>query len=232
MFCSQNADSSESTIFLLVGFVVLVGIIGLALTRAGRSVRVSRTLLRLDDTTAELGVRVAILLLIVSVALAGELGLETILGAFVAGALLRVVDPERHLVHERFRIRVEAIGDGFLIPVFFVTSGLHFDAKSLFAEPAHVGLVPLFLVGIFVSRAIPALLYRPLLTPRRVKAAALLQATSLTSPVVSARLGVEIGVFDSPTAAALVAAGLISVLIFSPVALTLLAREQPGSADN
>jgi len=231
MFFSQNADSMGSTLFLLVGFVALVAIMGLALSRAGRSMRVSNTLLRLDDTTAELGVRVAILLLIVFVALAGELGLETILGAFVAGALLRVVDPERHLVHDRFRIRIEAIGYGFLIPVFFVTSGLRFDAVSLFAKPAHLGLVVLFLVGIFVSRALPAFLYRPLTSPRRVKAAALLQATSLTFPVVSARLGLELGVFDSPTAAALVAAGLISVLVFPPIALTLLAREQPGPDD-
>jgi Kef-type K+ transport system membrane component KefB len=232
MFFSQHSESSsESTIFLLVAFAVLVGVVGFALTRAGRSLRVSKTLLRLDDTTAELGVRVAVLLLIVFVALAGELGLETILGAFVAGALLRVVDPERHLVHERFRIRVEAIGYGFLIPVFFVTSGLRFDAKSLFAEPAHLGLVPLFLVGIFVSRALPAILYRPLLPRRRVQAAALLQATSLTFPVVSAHLGVELGVFDEPTAAALVAAGLVSVLLFPPVALMLLARDACGSEE-
>ena len=121
--------------FLLVGFVVLVAIMGLALSRAGRSLRVSKTLLRLDDTTAQLGVRVAILLLVVFVALAGELGLETILGAFLAGALLRLVDPERHMIHERFRIRIEAIGYGFLVPVFFVTSGLQFNAASLFRNP-------------------------------------------------------------------------------------------------
>jgi Kef-type K+ transport system membrane component KefB len=225
LFFSQNAGSTGSTLFLLAGFVLLVAIMGIALSRVGRSIRVSNTLMRLDDTTAQLGVRVAILVLIVFVALAGELGLETILGAFVAGALLRLVDPERHLVHERFRIRIEAIGYGFLIPVFFVTSGIQFDAASIFREPEHLGLVPLFLAGIFVARALPALLYRPLTTTRRVQAAALLQATSLTFPVIAARLGVELKIFDSPTAAALVAAGLISVLLFPPVALTLLSRD-------
>lgn len=224
MFFSQNASSTESTVFLLVGFVVLVAIVGAALSRAGRSIRVSSTLLKLDDTTAQLGIRVAVLLLIVFVALAGELGLETILGAFVAGALLRVVDPDRHLIHDHFRMRIEAIGYGFLIPVFFVTSGLRFDAKELFARPEHLALVPLFLAGILVARAAPAILYRPLMDSRRVKAAALLQATSLTFPVVAASLGTELRVFDAPTAAALVAAGVLSVILFPPLALSFLAR--------
>ena len=89
------------------------------------------TLRALEDTSAQLGVRIAILLLVGFVALAGELGIETILGAFIAGALLRVVDPEAHVTHVEFRRKVEAIGYGFLIPMFFVSSGARFDVDAL-----------------------------------------------------------------------------------------------------
>jgi NhaP-type Na+/H+ or K+/H+ antiporter len=96
---SSGSSGSGSKAVLLVGFAVLVVLIGLAMVEAGRSLRVSSTLRALEDTSAQLGVRIAILLLVGFVALAGELGIETILGAFIAGALLRVVDPEAHLTH-------------------------------------------------------------------------------------------------------------------------------------
>jgi Kef-type K+ transport system membrane component KefB len=223
LFFSQNASSTESTVFLLVAFAVLVAVIGLALSRAGRSIRVSGTLLRLEETTAQFGVRVAIALLAVFFVLSAELGLETILGAFVAGALLRVVDRDQHLVHERFRAKVEAIGYGFLVPVFFVATGLQFDADALFAEPEHILLVPAFLVALLVVRGAPALLYRPLVGfTRRVAAAGLLQATSLTFIVVAAHLGRQLDVFDAATSAALITAGLVSVVVYPPLALALL----------
>jgi Kef-type K+ transport system membrane component KefB len=164
-------------------------------------------------------------LLAVFLVLSAELGLETILGAFVAGALLRVVDPDRHLVHDRFRSKVEAIGYGFLVPVFFVSSGMRFDADALFRAPKHWVLVPIFLVALLVARGLPAFLYRPLITTRQAVATGLLQATSLTFLVVAAHLGRELDVFDAATAAALVVAGLLSVVIYPPIALRLLGRE-------
>jgi Kef-type K+ transport system membrane component KefB len=224
LFFSQEASSTEATAFLLAAFALLVVAIGLALSRAGRSIRMSGTLLRLEETTAQLGVRVAVVLLAMFFVLAADLGLETILGAFVAGALLRVVDRDEHLIHERFRAKIEAIGYGFLVPVFFVSSGLKFDADALFAEPEHLALVPAFLLALLVVRGVPALLYRPIVGTRRAVAAGLLQATSLTFLVVAAHLGRELDVFDAATGSALLAAGLLSVVLFPPVALALLSR--------
>lgn len=224
VFFSQEASSTESTIFLLAAFGVLAVVIGLALSRAGRSIRVSGTLLRLEETTAQLGVRFAVMLLAVFFVLATDLGLEAILGAFVAGALLRVVDADERLIHERFRAKVEAIGYGFLVPVFFVSSGLRFDADALFAEPEHLLLAGALLVGLLVARGVPALLYRPLVGTRRAVSAGLLQATSLTFLVVAAHLGRELEVFDAAAASALLAAGLLSVVLFPPLALALLSR--------
>ncbi len=225
LFFSRDSSGAASTVFLLVMFVVLVSIVGLGLSRAGQSIRVSKTLLRMEETTAQLGVRIAILLLAVFLVLSAELGLETILGAFVAGALLRVVDPDRHLVHDRFRSKVEAIGYGFLVPMFFVSSGMRFDADALFRAPKHWVLVPIFLVALLVARGLPAFLYRPLITTRQATATGFLQATSLTFLVVAAHLGRELDVFDAATAAALVVAGLLSVVIYPPIALRLLGKQ-------
>jgi Kef-type K+ transport system membrane component KefB len=230
LFFSQNSSSTESTVFLLAVFAVLAVVLGLALSRAGRSIRVSGTLLKLEDTTAQIGVRVAIVLLAIFAALAGELGLETILGAFVAGALLRIVDRDQKVVHEQFRAKIEAIGYGFLIPVFFVASGLRFDADALFQDTRHVLLVPMFLAAIFVVRALPALIYRPLMGARYAAVAGLLQATTLTFPVVAAHLGVQLEIFDTATSAALIGAALLSVIIFPPIALRLLAKAGQSGA--
>jgi Kef-type K+ transport system membrane component KefB len=105
-----------------------------------------------------------------------------------------------------------------------VTSGLRFDADALFGQPEHIALVPVFLAALLAVRGLPALLYRPLIGTRNAIAAGLLQATSLTFVVVAARLGTELDVFDDATAAALVTAGLLSVVLYPPVALALLSR--------
>jgi Kef-type K+ transport system membrane component KefB len=226
LFFSTESSSTGSTVFLLCTFGVLAALIGIGLTRAGRSLRVSATLLRLEETTAQLGVRIAIVLLAVFFVLAADLGLETILGAFVAGVLLRTVDRDERLVHERFRSKVEAIGYGFLVPVFFVSTGMKFDADALFAEPEHLLLLDAFLVALLVVRGLPAILYRPIVGTRGAVAAGLLQATSLTFLVVAAHLGRELDVLDAAGAAALLGAGLLSVVIFPPIALALLSRRR------
>jgi Kef-type K+ transport system membrane component KefB len=222
LFFSRSSSGIGSTVFLLATFALLAMAIGLALSRAGQSMRVSNTLMKLDDTTAELGIRVAVALLAVFFVLSTTLGLEAILGAFVAGALLRIVDPDRHLIHDRFRGKVEAIGYGFLVPVFFVSSGLSFDASALFESPAHLLLVPAFLFALLLVRGVPAVLYRPLVGKRKALSAGLLQATSLTFLVIAAHLGRQLDVFDAATAAALLTAGLLSVVIYPPLALALL----------
>jgi Kef-type K+ transport system membrane component KefB len=184
--------------------------------------RISAVLLRLYDTTAQIRIRGAVLLLIAFVAIAGRFGLETILGAFLAGVVLGMVDRDAMMTHPHFRTKIEGIGYGFLIPVFFVSSGLTFDLNALFSSPTTILRAPIFLLALLAVRGIPALLYRPVVGNRRTVAAALLQATSLPFVVVAARIGVSLDLISGANAAALVAAGLLSVLIFPIVALGLL----------
>jgi Kef-type K+ transport system membrane component KefB len=180
-------------------------------------------LTRLQDTTAQIRVRFAVVVFTAFTALAGVLGLETILGAFVAGAMLRLIDRDADMAHPLTTVKLEALGFGFLIPVFFVASGLRFDLRALLANPSTIALVPLFLGAQLLVRGLPALAYARLMDRRGVLAAALFQATSLSFPIAATLIGLDLRLIDRATASALVAAGMISTLLFPPLALTLLA---------
>lgn len=228
LFFSQNGTGPGAELFLLVLFALLVLLLALALLRAGRWVAVSRTVLRLENTSAQLSIRLAMVLLLVFVAFSGRIGVETVLGAFVAGALLRVVDPQARLTHEVFMGKVQAIGYGFLVPAFFVATGVGFDLDALTDEPDSMVLVPAFLVGLLVVRGLPALVYRREMGLRRAMAAGLLQATSLSFLIVAATVGKQLETIDAATSAAVVGGGLLSVVLFPPLALGLLGR-RPGA---
>jgi Kef-type K+ transport system membrane component KefB len=227
---SRDSTDTGTKVVLLVGFVLAVALIVFALSRHRRSMPIGRVLTRLQDTTAQIRVRGSMLLLLILVVLAGQFGLETILGAFIAGAIVSVLDRDGARTHPQFRLKLEAIGYGFLIPVFFVTSGLRFDLNALLDHPSTLLRVPVFLVALLVVRGIPAFVYRPLVGSKGAVAAGLLQATSLPFIVAAMDIGVSIGAVTPATAAAFIAAGLLSALVFPIVALGLLRRAEPSDA--
>jgi Kef-type K+ transport system membrane component KefB len=215
------AGNAGSTAVLLIGAVLVAVAVAVGTMRVGRSVRLGGVLVRLQDTTAEIRVRLTVLLLVAFVALAAEFGLEMILGAFLAGAVVAAVDRDT-ASHPHLRTKLEAIGYGFLIPVFFISSGVRLDLAGLVADPAALLRVPLFLAALLLARGVPALLYRRRLGGRTTAAAALLQATSLPFVVAATQIGVATGELSPVTATALVGAGLLSVLAFPATALALL----------
>jgi Kef-type K+ transport system membrane component KefB len=114
-------------------------------------------------------------------------GFEAILGAFIAGAILRLADPDAGHNHPLFHPKLDAIGYGFLIPVFFVTSGLIFNLPVLFSSASTLLRVPLFLLALLIVRGLPAVLYRPALPSiRDVVAAGLFSV--IIFPVISVQL--------------------------------------------
>jgi Kef-type K+ transport system membrane component KefB len=232
---SRDASSTSTRVLLLLAFVAAVAVVVFAIVRAGRSMRLSAALVGLQDATAQIRVRAALVLLIGLVVLAQHAGLETILAAFVAGAVVGQIDRDAMRTHPQFRMKLDAIGYGFLVPVFFVTSGLRFDVRALVDHPSVLARVPLFLAALLLARAVPALAYRGLVTGREVVAAGLLQATSLPFIVTASMIGVEIRALTAADATALVAAGLASALLFPAIAQHLLgARSAPrlvGVAD-
>jgi Kef-type K+ transport system membrane component KefB len=226
LFFSRESSGIGAQLILLGGFAIAAAVAVTALFGVERTMVLTRVFLRLQDTTAQIRVRGAFLLLVAFVALAEGLGLEVILGAFLAGAVLTLIDRDRAMTHPEFRTKLEAAGFGIFIPVFFVSSGIQFDLGALFASGSTVARVPLFLAAILIVRGLPALVYRTALTRLETGVAALLQATTLPFIVASAMIGMELGVIDDATGAALIAAGLLSVLAFPLLALTLLRRAE------
>jgi len=229
LFFSSSGGSTGAKVVVLGAFAGLVAVTGLVVSGAARSMRLGQVLVRLQDTTAEIRVRSAVLLLVAFTVLAERFGLESILGAFLAGAIVGLVDRDSSS-HPNFRTKLEAIGYGFLVPVFFVSSGIRLNLTGLLHSPSALVRVPLFLLALLVVRGLPALLSLRSNGTRPTLALGLLQATSLPFIVTATQIGVVLGKITSVTAAALVCAGLLSVLIFPLLALTMLRRSEPAPA--
>src|SRR4029453_18202654 len=174
-----------------------------------RSTRLGDVLRHLQDTTAQIRIRAAFVLLVGLVALDTELGLEVILGAFIAGAIISLVDRDRAMTPPDFRRKLEAAGFGIFIPVFFVTTGVRYDLDALTANTSTLLHVPIFLAALVAVRGLPALLYRPVIPRERVPVAVLMQATSLPFIVAATAVGLALHVVSPANAAALIAAGLL-----------------------
>jgi len=225
LFFSEDSTSVGATLLLISGFVVLAIAIAVALAEAERWGRLTSALGRLQDTSSQIRVRGALLLLLGFAVLAQLFGLEVILGAFIAGAALRLLDRDRTMTHPRFHQKLEAVGFGVFIPFFFITSGVQLDLGALLSGgAASFAPVPVFLLALMLARGLPAILYRPVVGTRGSIAAALLQATSLPFIVAATAIGMELGMLSPATGAALVVAGLLSVLLFPLSALTLLRK--------
>ncbi|MGW1545195.1 cation:proton antiporter [Streptomyces sp. NPDC002309] len=227
LFFSEHASSTGSRVLLLVCLACLTALVVVTSKRAGRSLWLSRTLVSLADTSAQIRVRLTMVLIVGLSAVAMHLGFEAVLGAFVAGAVLRLVAPDADRKHPLFHVKLQGIGYGFLVPVFFVTSGVQFDLGALFADAGTVLRVPMFLAALLLVRGLPALIYRRAgLSRTEVMASGLLQATSLPVIVVAMTIGLKLDAIQPADAAALVAAGLLSVIVFPLMALPLLNRSR------
>jgi Kef-type K+ transport system membrane component KefB len=218
---SRDARSPFVTATLLIGFVLTIGVAGFAISRAERFSSLSALLRRLQDTTAQIRVRGAVLLLLTFTALAERFGIELLLASFMAGSVVSLIDRDGEMTHPQFHSKLQAVGYGFLIPVFFVASGLQFDLRSLLANPAGLIKIPLFVAAPLFVRALSAVLYVRSFGRRQAAVAGLLQATSLPFIVAATQIGLTLHLIQRSTAAALVAAGLLSVVVFPGLAMVL-----------
>jgi Kef-type K+ transport system membrane component KefB len=223
---SRDAVDVGTRVVLLGGFMLTVAVLVFALSRHRMSMPLSKVLVRLQDTSAQIRVRGAMFLLLLLVLAAQEFGLGAILGAFVAGAVVSVLDRDGVRTHPLFKVKLDAIGYGFLIPVFMVAAGLSFDVQALVDEPSELVKVPLFLFALLLVRGVPAFVFRPVLGTRCSVAAGLLLATSLPFIVAATQIGQSLGVITRGTAAAFVTAGLLSALLFPTTAAALLRRDE------
>jgi Kef-type K+ transport system membrane component KefB len=172
------------------------------------------------ESSSQLAVRIVVVLVFGLLALAGELGLDILLGGFVAGMITRVALKGQEL--QVFDSKLTAVGFGFLVPFFFVTSGMNFDLDALVESSGALLKLPLFLALFLVVRGAPAvLLYRGVLQARERAALAVFSATELPLVVAITTLATEGGHMRTSTAAALVGAAILSTLIFPFVGMAL-----------
>ena len=160
--------------------------------------------------------------------IAAVFGFEVILGTFLAGILFGALirGSERESL---YGTRLDAIGFGFFVPIFFIVSGMRLDIRAALT-PAGLLAVLGFLAVLVVARALPAVLFRRDLDRRGVLASGLMLATNVSFVVVAADLGVEAGLLPSSVASSLVLAGLVSAVLFPALSQSLLARESTGGA--
>ena len=220
---SASSTTQAARLSSLAALLALLAVIGLALGRVRNLGALDRLLDRLEDRSAQLRVRAALTLALAFAWLAARFGFASILGAFAAGLLVRTIDLTNRAPHPQFQIKLEGIGFGFLVPVFFITTGAQFDARALVSDPAALAEVPLFLLALLVVRGLPALAYARLIGKRPGRRAGLMQATTLTFVIVATQIGLASGQVSQATGAALLAAGLLSATIFPAAAVKLLA---------
>ena len=171
------------------------------------------------NATSQLPIRLSVFLLGALVVLADTMGLDLLLGAFAAGSLVGLVSKGSSA--EVFRHKLDALGFGFFIPIFFITSGAQVDLHALTSSAGTLVRVPLFLVLLLVVRGLPVVLYRKVLTKRQSLMLAFYSATGLPLIVVITDIGKATGLMQPENAAALVGAGVISVLLYPLLALML-----------
>jgi Kef-type K+ transport system membrane component KefB len=220
---STDSDVGKQ-IFLLVVFTVLAVLAALLSMRAvGRGWDFIE---REMETSGQVPVRLTVLLLFGLVVVAADLGLDIILGAFAAGAILRLLLAGHEVA--RFESKLDAVGFGLLIPFFFITSGMALDLAGLADSTRALLELPIFLALFLLVRGLPALLlYRAALDAAERRALALLSATQLPLVVAITAIGVDTGHMRSSTAAALVGAGVLSVLIYPSLGLNAARGRAP-----
>ncbi len=207
--------------FLLLALFVAVAVIAALLATQVHPPRVIALLRKHLNSTAQLPVRISVLLVILLVFLAEKLSLDVLLGAFAAGVVVRLFIQGED--SQPITNKLEAIGFGFLIPIFFIDSGIKFDLHALVHMPKVLLLVPVFTVIFLFTRGLPTwAFFRGVVTKVEARTLAVFSATGLPLIVVITTLGVSEHRMKPQNAAALVAAGMLSVLIYPLVGLRWL----------
>jgi Kef-type K+ transport system membrane component KefB len=207
--------------------VVIAGFLLVAIVTARLVLRVqtpwfAQMLRRHFHKTSQLPVRLALLLVAVLSVIAAEMGLEVLIGAFAAGMIIGMVTRGDEV--EPFLHKLDGVGFGFLIPIFFVVAGVRFDLMALLGNSTSLLCVPLFLALFLLARGLPVLLYRGQLAGRDQLALSFYSATALPVVVAITEVGVHTKQMTPQIAAALVGAGMISLLVYPQLAMALRSR--------
>ena len=218
--------------FVALASVALVGALALTLTfvpRLARSAAMQRIVTEGQDSTGQITLRWSMVLLFALLAVASRFGLDVVLGAVLAGMVLRGWTQHLNMDTASLEHKFDAVGYGLFIPIFFISSGMSFDLKSISEDPLRLLI---FFVLLIVVRGLPSLLvYRRALAPVQRLEMTFITATSLPLLIALAAIGEQDGVMLPSTAASLIGAGVLSVLVFPLIAVGLHRRAALTPAD-
>jgi Kef-type K+ transport system membrane component KefB len=224
-----TSHNASATILLLVVFTVVAVAAALLAVRV-RPPRLVALLGRHLHSSSQLPVRISVTLVVFLVYLATKLSLDVLLGAFAAGVIVRLFIRGENT--EQITSKLEAIGFGFLIPIFFIETGVNLDLHALVHRPKVLLLVPLFALLFLFTRGLPTLVvFRRVLDKAQLRALSILSSTALPLVVVITTIGVSEHKMKPQNASALVAAGMLSVLVFPILGLRPLRANTGARAD-
>jgi len=213
--------------------ILLLGVVFVALTRLGRLLErwnIQERISRLVDESTQIAVRLALALLVAWEVLAESLGLEIILGAFLAGALISLLSPKGD---EILREKLDAMGYGFFIPIFFIYVGIGFDLQALLTSRTALGLVPLLIVLAYFVKMVPSLLYRLRFSWRETFSAGALLSSRLSLIIAASAIALELELVTSATNSAIILLAIVtctlSPFLFNRIAPQPEDRERHGT---
>ena len=218
--------------FAALASVALVAVLALGLSfvpRVTRYRRLRSIISEGQDSTGQTTLRWTTVLLFLLLTIASRFGLDVVLGALMAGIVLRGWTRQMNMDTTGLESKFDAVGYGIFIPIFFVASGMTLDLKAISHDPLRVVL---FFVLLLVVRGLPSLLiYLRVLSLRQRAQMTFITATTMPLLIALAEIGKRDGIMLPATSAALVGAGVLSVLVYPPIAVALSRGGQAAGAE-
>ena len=214
VYASLNGKSSKSVWWLLAIFVAAIFLLM-------RFRKPYQFFARIDKATTQLDIRLAFFLIITLVTIAESVGAENILGAFLAGIVMKLLRPR-----EETQDKLTSLGYGFFIPIFFIMTGVKINLRTLLSDPKALALIPILLIGFFFAKALLALVLRLRFKPRNTVAGTFLVSTTITLVVPALTIGRNLGILTATQSGAFTLAAIITC-IFSPILFNRFYQEEP-----
>lgn len=174
----------------------------------------------LKQGTAQIGTRGVFALILFFVALSESIGVESILGAFLAGVVVSLLSPDRTFIHQ-----LDSFGYGFLIPIFFVMVGVEFDFASLLSNPRILALIPIILILIFFTRMIPSLLLKKWFSWQETIGSGVILTSTLSLAIVAATVSLQMNIITEGMSSAIILVSILTCFI-APIIYTKFSPKQ------
>ncbi|MGZ7049459.1 MAG: cation:proton antiporter [Methanobacterium sp.] len=226
-----NPFHNNFSSLLIVIFFIILALFILITVKRWQPPYIVDLMRKTMNNSGQLALRLSILLLFALVFITTNSGIDFLFGAFTAGIILseiiKMAKNKDDKDIENIRIKLEGIGFGLLIPIFFIVSGINFDLDAFLRSPTSLLMVPIFIISFLIVRGLPAMLiYRKILSKAERTSLALFSATELPLVIVITNLAVESGAMRPNNAADLVGAAIISVIVFPFIALIIRNRKK------